>query len=183
MKHRRMEALRNLAARPGTPQEGEVARAMLAKLEAKHVETPFDEVLSDYLRGGNVNDYIDRLRRERRSWQMPVDWRCSCGAVIPIERKCDHQFRHLEIQTEIRAKFAKGDRIFYNRWAYSLNCVGTVMGYVKLQPENGDFPWAWLRVKFEHLKQARNIPIYSAKGWHLSKEPVAEERAQWLAGP
>lgn len=35
MTDRKRQALRNLAERPGTPAEGEVARAMLAKLEAK----------------------------------------------------------------------------------------------------------------------------------------------------
>jgi len=35
MKARRLQALRSLAERPGTPAEGEVAREMLAKLEAK----------------------------------------------------------------------------------------------------------------------------------------------------
>lgn len=38
MNARKLQALRNLAERPGTEAEGKVARAMLAKAEGKRVE-------------------------------------------------------------------------------------------------------------------------------------------------
>lgn len=44
---RKLQALRNLAERPGTAAEGETARAMLAKLEAK-AEVELNDFESDW---------------------------------------------------------------------------------------------------------------------------------------
>jgi hypothetical protein len=32
-----------------------------------------------------------------------------------------------------------------------------------------------MRVKFDNLKSARNVPIHSADGWHLTTEPVTDK--------
>lgn len=181
-----LDALRALADRPGTEAEGRLARELLDKFLAKEGkpasrsypagEESIWSAFEQQCRGDiTVNDFIEELRRwenRRQEQPLPNAWVCSCGLLLPIGKKCDNLLRHAWIQTEIRTKFQKGDRVYYNRWAYPPNCPGTVAGYVKLKPSNGDHPWAWITVKFDHLKSNRQIPIVSAKGWHLSKVPL-----------
>lgn len=56
---RRIEALRNLAERPGTTHEGNVARAMLAKAEAKPQTD--HEYFSSYIGNKLMDDLLKIL--------------------------------------------------------------------------------------------------------------------------
>jgi hypothetical protein len=177
----KIAALRALAERPGTDAEGQVARAMLEKLNAKRTSIDDDQMAP--LRG-YLSDDIDLDEFLRSTRQGPVMWTCACGAKIIVGQKCGRRWRHLEIQTEIRAKFKKGDRVYYNRWAYPPNCPAIVAAYVDIgKPENGTFPWAWISLRFDHLNGARQVPIFSEKGWHLSHSPQTEDVSKILTSP
>lgn len=159
MNARTLDSIRRLAERPGTEAEGIVAREMLAKLEKK---IPASDRL------------IPSLRELLRRYDIPDIVKCPCGDIRPVgEGPCANVWRHLEIQTEIRARFKKGDVVFYNYWAYPVNCPGIVAAHVKLKKERGTYPWAWVSVKFGHLKSARQVPILDDSGkWCLTKEPA-----------
>lgn len=183
---RKLEALRNLAERPGTEAEGRLAKELLDRLTAKRADShPQDErgIWKSFedLCGGRATteQFVEVLRRweqERRSDPLPTSWECACGNRLPIGvNKCPAWMRHLEIQTEIRLRFSKGDRVFYNYWAYSENTPATVAAHVKVDRENGSYPWAWISLRFDHLKRARQVPIHSAKGWHLSHQPISRD--------
>lgn len=155
----KIEALKRLAERPGTPHEGEVAREMLKRLQSAAVDIDETEdsenALSQYLkREISIDEFIRRCKVTR----------CPCGSIHDVGGKCGNWQRHLEIQTEIRAKFQRGDRIVYNYWAYPKDCPGKVAAYVKLKPENGTYPWGWLSIKFDHLKSARQVPVWDKDG-------------------
>lgn len=159
MSRRKIEALRNLAERPGTEAEGQLAREMLAKIEAKR---------GNELEG-NAWFYFERYLRTQSmdDLQMAVELRqCDCGERIGMGSKCGRGAVHEAIQSDIRKRFPKGARVYYNYWAYSENCPATVAGYCT-KPEL----WGWIRLKFEHLKGVRAVPIYQQR-WHLSTEPV-----------
>ncbi len=159
MSTRKIEALRRLAERPGTEAEGIVAREMLKRFEAKAgISSPSDRL-------------IPSLRDLLRRYDIPDVVKCPCGEVRPIgEGPCTNVWRHLEIQTEIRAQFKKGDVVFYNYHAYPKNCPGVIAKYV---PLGRDSTWHWISVKFGHLKHSRQVPIIDADGkWCLTKEPV-----------
>ena len=81
-----------------------------------------------------------------------------------------------EVEWEKRNRFCAGDLVFYNYWAYPKNCPGTVAGFGKR--------WDWMRIKFDHLKTVRSVPVYDAFGWHLSPCPLndATIRGQKLDG-
>lgn len=67
MSPRKLRALRNLAERPGTPSEGEVARAMLARAEATR-EEPF-EAFARFLKTGRMEDLHAACdATERHKW-------------------------------------------------------------------------------------------------------------------
>lgn len=170
MNQRTIDSLRRLAERPGTEHEGNVARSMLEKA-LKQPRQP-DEVFHAVLNKWASNHYWD-------TEQEPL-WECPCGDTIYANGKCVNRFRHLEVQTEIRARFKPGDRVFYNYWAYSVNCPGKIAAYIKIKDGTGTHPWAWISIRFDHLKSARQAPIFSARGWHLSHEPLDLEEAERL---
>jgi len=185
MNQNTIDSLRRLAERPGTEHEGIVAREMLKRLEAKRSEGFRDyelEYLALFRRHMRGEITLHEFLRSSRS-QTAEPWTCPCGDTIYMNGKCLNQLRHLEVQTEIRSRFKRGDRAYYNYWAYPENCPCEVQAFVKLQRDNGTFPWAWISVKFDHLKNTRQIPILSAKGWHLSKEPLTEEECGRMANP
>lgn len=162
MKQRRLAALRALAERPGTPAEGAVAREMLAREEAKRIEQyPADQqekwrLFAEYLRTGDLDIF-------QRAVSMPIY--CPCGA----EKRggaCTEPVRHGDIEREIRRRFPRGSRVYYNGWPYPKDCPGTVVGYAT---------WNWIRLKFDHLKTVRRCPIYK-NGWYLSTEPKGEPK-------
>lgn len=191
MNSRKIAALRNLAERPGTEAEGKLAKQLLDRLESDNQHPP-DEAeawitFTEFLRSNiSTEDYLERMRQwaiSIRNQPLPTHWRCACGALLEVGGKCEAAMNHLLIQQAIREKFAIGDRVLYSRWAYPPNCPGRVAAYVKTQKQNNDYPWAWLSIKFDHLKQARQVPIYSASGWDLAKvttisaeNPSAEKR-------
>lgn len=164
MSSRRIEALRNLAERPGTKSEGIVAREMLKRAEAKAPSVQM---------GGLIPSLRDLLQR----YDIPDLVMCPCGVSRPIfDGPCPDTWSHMEIQTRIRAMFKRGDRVFYNYWAYPPNCPGKITAHLNLQRDNGTYPWAWISVKFDHLKNARRIPVLNDKGeWCLTKEPQSTE--------
>lgn len=182
MNARKLQALRNLAERPGTEAEGKLAREILERWEKNSfADEPEDEqdmwsVFAAHQRGDiSTDDFLasirrDNLRRERQ--HPPVEWHCACGNILRVGEKCCDDLRHLSIQMEIRVRFKKGDRVFYNHHCYPVNCPGFVLGYLRPKITVDSHPWAWINVKFDHLKSPRQVPIYSAKGWHLSKEPI-----------
>ena len=160
MNARRLEALRNLAERPGTEAEGQRAREILKRhgysVEAPRVEKPKTRIV---YRG--------------RSWDFPDTWKCDCGREYPINVKCADTERHERIRSKVRERFKRGDRVYYNCWAYSPNCPGTVTGYVTERSGSYARCWGWLNVKFDHLKQSRSVPVVKDGKWILSKEPKA----------
>lgn len=176
MNQRKLEALRNLAERPGTEAEGALARELLARFEARQDVDPGTpwSIFREHLRGkSSVAEFVDELARHMQRGMGVTDWTCACGAKLALSEKCSNIVGHLAIQTEIRTRFKKGDRVFYNYWAYPKDCPATVAGYVKLGPDGGHaHPWGWIRLKFDHLKSARAVPIYK-EGWCLSHTPAA----------
>ena len=66
---RRIEALQALAARPGTPAEGEVAKQMLERHRKARSSNP----LIDYLRGGDIDEFVSACIKETR-----VASQCAC---------------------------------------------------------------------------------------------------------
>jgi hypothetical protein len=161
---RRIEALRALAERPGTEAEGRVAREMLKRAEAKHAQRDPMEAFRDYLHTGSMDDLGDAIGRSV----------CDCGTSRPAFTNCQNTAEHERIAAEIRQRFPRGTRVFYNQWAYGANYPGRVTGYSR--------EWNWARVKFDNLKNIRSVPIYSANGWHLSAEPLDTETRRPLRG-
>lgn len=104
---------------------------------------------------------------------------CACGKEHAILSACDNVVAHEEIREKIRGMFQRGDRVYYNRWAYPMNCPAIFLGMVRPTPKN----WAWVRVKFDHLTNPRPIPAISERGFHLSKEPLSDEAASYLIRP
>ena len=167
--HKTIEALKRLAERPGYPHEGALAKQRLAELRKDKPELFSRNTAADIIRA---------------YWQSATPhplqtWKCPCGHVCSIGAHCPNHEAHEAVRAKTAATFNKGDRVFYNRWAYEPNCAATVMGYPKPDGVN----WGWIRLKFDHLKASRNVPIYSEKGVHLSHEPLAMFDALWLIQP
>jgi len=186
MTNRKLQALRNLAERPGTEAEGALAREILERHETKDgfLDKPEDEreawmSFSDFLRSNiSTEEYLEKLRRwneRQRREPIPETWTCPCRVVVAVGLNCTNSMGHLTIQQAIRERFNPGDRVFYNYHAYPPNCLAVVKSYVSLRQENGTYPWAWIRLKFDHLKSTRAVPIYSVTGWHLTHEPTSAE--------
>lgn len=155
---RTLAALEALAARPGTPHEGEVARAMLERFRAKRsAEEQYFDKFRDFLRSGSMEDLAQAVGENT----------CDCGSRYPAFQKCANLDAHERIAREILERFPRGTEIYYNKWAYAQNCPGKIVGY--------SHSWNWARIKFDHLKNSRSCPIYSAKGWHISKYPLDYE--------
>ncbi len=192
MNARKLAALRNLAERPGTPAEGELARELLRRHEeaSKHQhradEAGYWNAFESHMRGKmSLDDFIAELRRYSER-PTPSVWTCACGACNPIGQKCQNKFRqHEGIRDEIRRRFKKGDRAYYNCWAYEINSPVIVTGYMPAGTE--EIQWAWIPVKFDRRRNNRlmyrQIPIYSSKGWHLSHEPLPPDAAEILKRP
>lgn len=189
MTARKLAALKNLAERPGTPAEGELARELLRKYESSNVGVDDDLTEDDYwkafkrhMRGeSSTEEFLDALRRYAQR-PVPENWTCACGTISPLNQKCQNSGLHIKIQFDIRNKFKKGDCVYYNYWAYPINQPATVTGYV---PSAIGMQWNWIAVKLVGRRGKSNlyrqIPIYSAKGWHLSHAPLSEDEAERLA--
>jgi hypothetical protein len=57
MNRRRIEALRNLAERPGTPEEGNIARKMLADAQ-RRLQDRDHSPPAEFVRGGRLDDFV-----------------------------------------------------------------------------------------------------------------------------
>lgn len=163
MTRRTIEALKQLASRPGTSQEGAVARTKLRDAEKKHPHL-FGRPPAAFVHIG-FEDFRARC------------WHCPCGNLVWAGKDCLRRAEHEELRASIAAAFQKGDRVYYNFWAYEPNCPATVMGFPKPDKEN----WGWIRLRFDHLKASRNVPIHSPfQGLHLLKTPLAMFEALFL---
>lgn len=175
MNARKLQALRALAERPGTEAEGRLAREILERYERggdiQEEDQPLLNVILDLLRhGASKDECFDAIAKNHQLSQskpFPTTWRCACGSTFKTGGKCSDIAAHDRIAVASMRRFPKGTRVYYNQWAYDRNCPGVSTGYV---PD-----WNWIRVKFDHLKTARNIPTYSAEGWHLSTEPITDK--------
>jgi hypothetical protein len=138
---------------------------MLDRFLASEPEIDAMDFLRRYLRGDSpVEEFIRACRSGLATWK------CPCGVAVPVGGKCGNLWGHLDIQTQIRVRFTKGQRVFYNYHAYPPDCPAIVIGYVSLEAnENGTYPWAWIRLKFDHLKANRSVPIWSEDGCCLSE--------------
>lgn len=158
MTRRTLEALRNLAERPGTEAEGKLAKEILARLEGKKTpEAEYFDKFRAFLRTGSLDDLAAATGPKT----------CACGNQHPVFTQCPKEDRHLEIRMQAFFRFPRGKRVFYNCWAYPANCPGTVTGISQ--------EWNWLRIKFDHLATSRAVPIYDSQGWHLSISPIDTE--------
>lgn len=172
MNARKLQALRNLAERPGTEAEGQLAREILARYEGKRgADIPTDEAgawaaFRAHMRGEtDTSEFIDQMRRYRATWEN-LTVSCDCGSPRPFKGRCDNTDRHEAIRIEARKYFPKGTRVYYNKWAYKRNCAGVSTGHQS--------DWGWMRVKFDYLTSARNVRVFSEHGWHLSTEPITD---------
>lgn len=116
-KAKTIASLRRLAERPGSPNEGEIARRLLEQLGAK--------------------TWVPR----------------------PFEPKM----------------FPPGTAVFYCYWCYRND-----RGVVRTKPPKMIRGQWWMLIKFDHLKQARWVPVTSDLGCHLSLTPFVGDEAEIL---
>jgi hypothetical protein len=180
MSDRRLQALRALAERPGTEAEGILAREILARLQSQE---PVDEY-TPYRRWLRKEISLEEFLMAMKHPPLTPEEQAVVDAeaqFAELQRKREEErIHHATIQAEIRTRFKKGDRVYYNKWAYFVNDPGSVSGYVRPKEENGSHPWAWLSVKFDRHLWPRQIPVWSERGWHLSHEPLNDEEAERL---
>ena len=185
MNQRTIDSLRRLAERPGTEHEGIVAREMLRKFEGKTSSLRDEDYETAYRRFArkeiSIEEFIESMRNRHWPLDIPTHWVCACGTTCRVTEKCGSHEAHADIQEQIRKRFKRGDRVYYNYHCYKLNCPGIVAAHIKPKRENGNYHWSWLSVRFDHLKSARQCPIYSAKGWHLTHDPLPTEEAERMA--
>lgn len=161
MSQRTLDALRNLAERPGTEAEGVLARELLERLRGKDA----DETVV-YRRWLRKEISLDDLLRSMKPAPLTVEEQMAVD--LENERK-----RELEIQTEIREKFKIGDQVFYNFRGYKTNHPCEVSGYSR---------GFLIALKCACSMWPRSLTAYSARGWHLSHDPVSNEEAERLRG-
>jgi hypothetical protein len=156
--YRKLDALRALADRPGTPEEGRLAREILERLESSpEPEWPAYLSAIPLYQVGNEVAFRDFLRTgSMEDLERATKWKtCPCGLANPQNEKCQNEIEHESIRARIMQMFPRGQRVFYNRWAYAPNCPGVVVGYSK--------DWNWVRIKFDHLKSPRSVPVYDCR--------------------
>lgn len=103
--NRKLQALINLAERPGTPAEGEVARAMLAKLGHPYVPRPQAPPPRPAAKP-----------RQRRAAPAPP-------------KRPDLFNDPIKVAQIIRFRFPLGSRVFFNAKGYPMNHPGMVCHY------------------------------------------------------
>lgn len=110
--YRKIEALQNLADRPGTEHEGRVARAMLEKLTGRpYSPSPPPPPL---------RAFVPRKPRAAKPPRPPLDFLKDDNARI-------------KYATEIRDRFPIGTRVYYNAPRYKRNSPGIVTGWKGFQ--------------------------------------------------
>lgn len=168
MTHRTIKALEQLASRPGTTQEGAAAREKLRQAKEKHPHL-----------------FAPSIEIELCSFSFsyppifPQYWECPCGRSVRVGNNCEKRDLHEALRAHLAETFKPGDRVFYNYWAYDLNCPATVIG----MPIPNEKNWGWVRLQFDHLKSKRTAPIFSRKGVHLSKTPLSPFDAIFMGKP
>src|SRR5581483_12357143 len=68
---------------------------------------------------------------------------CRCGNSY-FGKQCTAEARHEHIKAEIERRFKRGDRVYYNMWAYAANSTARVTGFPK-DPRL----WGWINVKLD----------------------------------
>lgn len=64
---------------------------------------------------------------------------------------------------------------------YAYWCYRNEHGYIAAKQPKIAQGQTWMRIKFDHLKQPRWVPITSTGcGCHLSRTPFSEQNAEWL---
>lgn len=110
--YRKIEALQNLADRPGTEHEGKVARAMLEKLTGRaYAPTPPSPT---------PRPFVPRKPRAAKPPRPPLDFLKDDNA-------------RLKYATEIRDRFPIGTHVFYNAPNFKANRAGIVTGWKDFQ--------------------------------------------------
>lgn len=75
------------------------------------------------------------------------------------------------------AEFPRFTKIYYNYWAYNRNETGVIVGKKPKEIQGR----IWIRIKFDHLKQPRSVPVTSDKhGCHISREPLPSQECDEL---
>lgn len=165
--NRRIAALQALAERPGTEAEGRVAKEKLAAALAREEKRPARGpwvAFQSYLRTKNIEDLEEAVRSAE----------CSiCGKFYPRGLACRDAFEHLHDHARLCEQFPRGTRVYYNFWAYPPNCPATVSGYTATI--------GWIRLKFDHLKTVRTVPIYASGELRLFTAPINEAAAERMS--
>lgn len=71
--------------------------------------------------------------------------------------------------------FPQMTEIWYAYW-----CYRNQHGYIASKEPKTIRGETWVRIKFDHLKQARWVPVTSDFGCHLSITPFSEEETEYL---
>lgn len=155
-----MEALRQMAERGATEHERDTARIKLARALARRQRRSPYEAFRSYLRTGSMEDLNEACRTST----------CViCGKHFPSGLSCPHSSEHAQDHANLREKFPRGLLVYYNYWAYPENCPAVVSGYTATV--------GWIRLKFDHLKNARAVPIFYEGELRLSDAPMPSEIA------
>jgi hypothetical protein len=76
----------------------------------------------------------------------------------------------------ILSEFPRGTIIYYSYWCYN-NRRGTIVGKEPKIVEGQ----TWLRIKFDHLKAPRRVPVTSKQmGSHISTRPFSYDESMRL---
>ena len=75
----------------------------------------------------------------------------------------------------VLSDWPRGTEVYYNYWSYG-NAHGVIVGKDPKIIEGQ----VWLRIKFDHYKQVRRVPITSRKGCHLSRTPLPKDEVDFM---
>lgn len=161
---RKLQALQNLAERPGTEAEGRVARAMLEKLTGR----PYSQ---------RERAQSDPFERFDKLWE---DLKQKCSTPPPRPRKAPAAKKKAKLPLwytdplkraqKVRERFPIGSVIYYNARGWPINTGGEVLGYER----------AGFRVRVEFFSGVQLVHACSDLGWHLSLNPVSPKQAAKL---
>ncbi len=154
---RKIQALQNLAERPGTEAEGRVAREMLEKLTGK-AYSPSPPSTTAQRPQYYSNDYFAKRARDaaesaRKARQSP-----------PRKPEPSYVGDRLKLAIEVRERFPIGTKVFYNAPGYPPNASGIVMGFQRAGH--------CVTVAFDFDGETAQIPACSSRGWHLTKQKM-----------
>lgn len=115
----------------------------------------------------NRRKTIEALRRLAERPGTPHEGKVARAMLEKMEA------RTVPVRPFVASEWPRFTPIFYNYWCYT-NAAGVIIGKEPkiIQGET------WLRIKFEHLKTPRRVPVTSRKGCHLSKVPLSREESE-----